>query len=58
MELGLLARAKNASSQFDDRIQKLFEMRRPSGEIIHRRDPTRTQHFFQKLCIKIITGFR
>jgi len=41
MELGLLARAQNASSQFDDRIQKLFEMRRPTGDIIHRKDPTR-----------------
>jgi len=36
MELGLLARANETSSQFDERINKLFEMRRPTGELIHR----------------------
>lgn len=41
MELGLLARANETASQFDDRIQKLFERRRPNGDVIHRRDPTR-----------------
>jgi len=41
MELGLLARTRAKASQFDERIDKLFEMRRPTGELIHRKDATR-----------------